>query len=356
MRSVRYMESFDGTRIAYSVTGDGPPVVLVPSWLTHLHSQEQSVAWRPWLQVLSTRYRLIRYDPRGCGLSDRNIAGLSFGAWVRDLEALVGELRLDRFSLIGVSQGGAVALDYTARNPGGVGALVLFGAYARGRNMRGDLSSEPGRLEVMRKLIRSGWGDENHAFATAFVGQFQPEAGNANLAAWCALQRMAVSPEQALHLIEIMYRIDILSAASVVTCPTLVAHATRDGVVPEAEGRLVAHTIPRARFLSLDSANHFLLPDEPAWAEFVAELHDFLPAPAREYGPLATLTRRERDVLDGLASGQDNREIAVALGLSEKTVRNHVSSIFGKLGIHSRAKVVVAARESGYGRGRPERL
>jgi len=134
----RFISSFDGARIAWAVSGKGPPVVLLPSWLTHLDHQRRSVAWRPWIEALEARYRLIRYDPRGCGLSDRSLENLSFEAWVRDLEALVAALGLDRFSLIGTCQGGAVAIAYAGRNPARVERLVLYGTYARGRERRGD--------------------------------------------------------------------------------------------------------------------------------------------------------------------------------------------------------------------------
>jgi pimeloyl-ACP methyl ester carboxylesterase len=128
---VQFCESFDGTRIAYGVSGTGPPVVLLPSWLTHLRFQRRSVAWQPWLEALTERYRLVRYDPRGCGMSDRKVGDISFDAWIRDLEALVRHLRLDHFSLVGTCHGGAVAIDFAARHPHRVSQLVLFGTCAR---------------------------------------------------------------------------------------------------------------------------------------------------------------------------------------------------------------------------------
>jgi pimeloyl-ACP methyl ester carboxylesterase/DNA-binding CsgD family transcriptional regulator len=346
---VQYLESFDGTKIAYAVSGSGPPVVLLPSWLTHLHYQDRSVAWRPWLEALTDRYTLIRYDPRGCGLSDRAVDDLTFDAWVRDLDALAQTLDLPRHSLIGACQGGAVALEYAARLPGRVDRLILYGTYARGRDRRGDIPLEAEKANVMRQMIRLGWGADDHAFATAFAKQFQPGGSGEHLRSWCELQRMAATPETALRLTEVMFNIDIRSAAAIIGCPTLVAHAERDAVVPPEEGRLLASIIPHARFLSLDSANHFMLPEEPAWAQFVAALHEFLPTPDPATGRFAGLTNRERDVLHNLAQGLDNHEIAASLGLGEKTIRNHVSAIFDKLDLHSRAKVVVAAREAGFG-------
>ena len=348
---VRFFESHDGTRLAYAVAGNGPPVILLPSWLTHLEFQRRSVAWQPFLAALGSRYRLIRYDPRGCGLSDRNVADLRFDTWVRDLDALVTHLRLRSFALIGVCQGGAVALEYAARAPGRVSHLVLYGTYARGRDKRSDIPLEPEKARLMLDMIRIGWGSEDHAFATAFAQQFQPEGAEDHLRSWCELQRRAATPEAAVALTRIMFNIDIRTALGVIGCPTLVAHANRDAVVPLEEGRLLAQSIPGARFLELDSPNHFMRSDEAAWSQFVDALHAFLPKPVGEAGAWGELTVREREVLDLVAKGLDNRQISARFGISEKTVRNHVSHVLAALGMRNRSQLIVAAREAGFGRG-----
>ncbi len=348
---VRFCVSFDGTRIAYAAKGDGPPVILLPSWLSHLDFQRRSVAWGPYLTALSDRYRLIRYDPRGCGLSDREPLELGFESWVRDLDALVTHLGLGQFSLIGVCQGGAVAIEYAARRPGRVSHLVLSGTYARGRDKRGDIPLERERARVMLEMIRLGWGSEDHAFATAFAKQFQPEGEDGHLHSWCELQRRAAAPENAVALTRIMFGIDIRSALGMIGCPTLVIHANRDAVVPVEEGRLLARSIPRARYLELDSPNHFMRMDEAAWVQFVAAVYDFLPVKRSDAGIWDLLTERERDVLEPLASGFDNHKIATLLGIREKTVRNHVSHIFATLNLPNRSQLIVAARQAGFGSG-----
>lgn len=348
---VRFCESFDGTRIAYAARGDGPPVILLPSWLSHLEFQRRSVAWGPFLTALSDGYRLIRYDPRGCGLSDQDPSDLSFESWVRDLGALVGHLGLGQFSLVGVCQGGAVAIEYAARTPGRVSHLVLFGTYARGRDKRGDIPLERERAKVMLEMIRLGWGSEDHAFSTAFAKQFQPEGEAGHLRSWCELQRRAATPERAVALTRIMFDIDIRTALGIIGCPTFVIHANRDAVVPVQEGRLLARSIPKARYLELDSPNHFMRTNEPAWTQFVAALHDFLPAKKNDAGVWKLLTERERDVVEYLACGFENRRIATQLGISEKTVRNHVSHIFATLDVPTRPQLIVAARQAGFGSG-----
>lgn len=346
---IRFATSFDGARIAWAESGSGPPVLLLPSWLTHLDYQARSVAWQPWLEALASRYRLIRYDPRGCGLSDRNIADLSFDAWVRDAGAVADAAGLDQFSLVGICQGGAVAIAFSAREPARVRNLVLYGAYARGRNRRSDLPPEPEKARVMLDMLRVGWGDEDHAFMRAFATQFQPEGSIEHLRSWCELQRMATSADNAVELTRIMFDIDVTADAARIACPTLVLHAQRDAVAPFEEGRLLAQTIPDARFVSFDTPNHFMLSDEPSWHRLVDTLHDFLPAGAADRHSFPDLTSREREVLTFVARGLDNHQIGAHLGISEKTVRNHVSSLFDKLGAETRAQAIVMAREAGFG-------
>jgi DNA-binding CsgD family transcriptional regulator len=173
------------------------------------------------------------------------------------------------------------------------------------------------------------------------------------LRSWCDLQRAATSAENAVELTRVMFDLDVQPSAARIACPTLVAHAERDATVPVEEGRLLAKIIPGARFLQLDSANHFMLAEEPAWARLVETLQDFLPRRSVEAGPFAQLTERERELLELLARGLDNHQIAAHLEISEKTVRNHVSNVFAKLGVESRAQAIVLAIEAGFGARRP---
>jgi len=351
-QQVRFCRSYDGATIAYAVSGDGPPVVLLPSWLTHLEYQWRSVAWRPWLEALSSRYRLLRFDPRGCGLSDRDVDDIAFETWVRDFGAVVDAAGLERFSVIGTCQGGPTAIEFAARHPQRVSRLVLYGTYARGRNHRTTIPLEPEKAKVMLDMMQLGWAHEDHAFMRAFATQFQPEGTMEHLRSWCELQRAATSPANAVRLTRVMFDVDVRGAAARIACPTLVAHPERDAVAPLEEGRLLAQIVPGARFLLLDSANHFMLSEEPAWKAMVEALHDFLPQRAADDGAFAELTERERELLHLLARGLDNHQIAAHLAISEKTVRNHVSNVFAKLGVESRAQAIVAAIDAGFG-GRP---
>jgi len=348
---VRFYKSFDGAEIAYAVCGKGPPVVMLPSWLTHLEYQWRSVAWRPWLDALSEKYRLIRYDPRGCGMSDRNVDDLSFESWVRDFNALVDALDLGKFSIVGICQGGPIAIEFAARQPDRVRELVLYGTYARGRNRR-TVPMEPEKAKLMLEMIEIGWAQEDHAFMNVFATQFQPGGSIEHQRSWCELQRVATSAANAVQLTRVMFDLDVQASAARIACPTLVAHCDRDAAVPVEEGRLLAQVIPGARYLQLESPNHFMLAEEPAWARLVEALHAFLPRSTIEAGSFADLTGREKDLLHLLARGLDNHQIAAHLDISEKTVRNHVSSIFAKLDVQTRAQAVVIAIDAGYGKDR----
>lgn len=348
---IRFCKSFDGTRLAYCDAGEGPPVLLLPSWLSHLDYQWRSVAWRPWLEVLSDRYRLVRYDPRGCGLSDRDIGDLSFESWVRDVDAVLDAAQLEKVSLIGICQGGAVATRFAAERPERVDSLVLYGTYARGRNRREDLPVEPEKAKVMLEMLELGWAEEDSAFMRSFATQFQPDGTIDHLKSWCELQRQATTAKNAVKLTRIMFDIDVLNAAKQIASPTLVMHCTDDAVVPLDEGRLLAQSIPDAQFIALESRNHFMLAKERAWANLVDALVTFLPAGDSSANLFGGLSLRERQVLQGIAEGLDNKEIGSALDISEKTVRNHVSRIFSKLGVSSRAKAIVRAIRAGFGMG-----
>ncbi len=230
---------------------------------------------------------------------------------------------------------------------------MLYGTYARGRFRRTTNPEESQKAKVMLEMLKLGWAQEDHAFMSAFATQFQPGGSIEHLRSWCELQRVATSAANAMRLTQIMFDLDVQASAARVVCPTLVAHAERDAVAPVEEGRLLAQIIPGAQFLQLDSVNHFMLPQEPAWAKLVEALHAFLPAPSTEESSFADLTQRERDLLQLLASGLDNHQIAAHLEIREKTVRNHVSNIFAKLGVESRAQAIVLAIDAGYGSRRP---
>jgi pimeloyl-ACP methyl ester carboxylesterase/DNA-binding CsgD family transcriptional regulator len=348
-QSLRFCTAPDATRIAIATIGAGPPLVRAAHWLSHVEHDLQSPVWRPWLEELSRHHTYIRYDQRGCGLSDQQIDDFSLDAWVSDLEAVVDSLGLRRFPLFGMSQGGAVAIAYAMRHPERVSHLVLAGAYARGALCRAATPAERLEAETLVNLIRVGWGRDNPAFRQVFTNQFIPGGTPAQHQWWNELERVTATPENASRTLDAFHRVDVTALASQLRVPTLVLHARDDARVPFDEGRRLAALIPDARFVPLASANHVLLDNEPAWSVFLGEVRRFLGTPlAAEVdaaGRMSALTGAERDVLRLVALGLDNRSIAEQLGKSEKTVRNQMTSIFAKLGVRTRAEAIVHVRD-----------
>ena len=352
-QEIRFCTSFDGTRIAYATTGTGPPLVRVANWVTPLELDGEGPIWPHWFEELSRDHTLVRYDLRGCGLSDRSVDDLSLDAWVRDLHAVVNDLGLDRFSLFGLCQGGSIALAYAARHPDRVRQLVLYDTYTHGALVEGQRVFERAKAEVLTQLIKVGWGRRNAAFRKVFVDLLVPE-GSQEQQQWLAdLQRQSTSPEMAARLWRAFHEIDVRDLASSVQASTIVFHVKNDAMIPFQMGCRLASLIPEARFVPLNGDNHILLSDEPAWERFVSALHDFLaderPPSAQQEG-FCELTPRECEVVDLVAQGLSNDEIAERLFISPKTVRNHVTHIFSKLNVSRRAEVIVQARDAGFGR------
>ena len=274
-QEIRYCTTSDGVRLAYATAGSGPPLVKASNWLTHLDFEWGSPIWRHWYTALSLHHQLVRYDERGNGMSQRDVPDVNFDTWVRDLETVVDAAGLDRFPLLGISRGGPIAIAYAVKHPERVTHLVLYGAFAAGRKHDGT----PQELEARRalaSLLRLGWGLNNPAFCKTFTCRFIPEATREHEQWLDELQRVSTSPENAARLMERDDDIDVRPLLSQVKTPTLVLHCDRDRAVLPEKGRLLAAGIPGARYVSLPSANHLMLEEEPAWLLFLEELGLFL--------------------------------------------------------------------------------
>jgi pimeloyl-ACP methyl ester carboxylesterase len=357
MTRVRFCRSFDDVRIAYASIGNGPAMVEVATWLNHLEYDWKSPVWGPRLVELSRHFALTRYDGRGCGLSERNVENFGFEACLADLEAVVDAAGLERFVLVGCCQGSGLAIAYAARHPDRVSHLVLYGAFARGRMKRNPSSQDIDEADTMLKLVELGWGRDNLAFRQVYTTTFIPDSRPEQYRWFTDLQSMSTSPENAIGLIRGFDSMDVSGVLADVRSPTLALHARHDARVPFAEGRLVASSIPGAEFVPLESRNHILLSHEPAWQQFFVELLRFVRSQSTTANAamgFLELTAREREVLDLIARGLDNEQIASRLSVSSKTVRNHINSIFGKLETPNRAQAIVRAREGGLGLGPTE--
>ena len=273
-QEIHFCQASDGTTLAYSVTGSGPPIVKAANWLNHLEADLTSPLWQHWIRALTSIRSLWRYDERGNGLSDWD-ASLNFDAFVDDLESVVDAAGLDRFDLLGISQGAAVAIAYAVRHPERVRKMHLWGGYALGWAHRGD-PAEIERREAMLELTRQGWAIENPAFRQMFTSLYLPQASEAQEDYFNEMQRVTTSAENAVALQRVFGQIDVTDLLGKVTTPTLVGHSTRDAVVPFESGRALAARIPGARFIAVESPNHLLLETDPGWPKYARIVEEFL--------------------------------------------------------------------------------
>ena len=347
---IRYVPTRDGVRLAWAEAGEGPVLVKAANWLTHLEYEWESPIWRHWIHFFSSHFRCIRYDERGCGMTDWNVGDLSPDRWREDLETVIEACgATEPVTLFGISQGGAASIMYAVAHPERVSRMILYGAYARGIARRDD-PGEARAYQAITELARL-WGSDNPAFRQVFTSRFVPDATAEQLQWFNELCRKTTSPEIAGTLLEARAHVDVAHLLERVRVPTLVIQSRDDHITPLGEGRFLASRIPGAEMVELDSKNHVLLEHEPAWERFCEAVLDFTGVrPAAESGTeaFAALSRREREILALVADGLSNAEIAGRLKISDKTVRNHLSSVFDKLGVWTRAQAIVFARDRGF--------
>jgi pimeloyl-ACP methyl ester carboxylesterase/DNA-binding CsgD family transcriptional regulator len=349
-QQIRFCTSRDGTRIAYATCGTGPPLLWIGFLLRHLEMDWDTTVWRPWLSLLTRRHRLVRYDMRGCGLSDRDVSDFSLDRLAEDLEAVVAAARLERFIFMSTAGNADAGVRYTVNHPDRVNRLVLYACHTRGNLIRPQTPEDIETRETRLKVYELGWPNLKTPFGKFLTAALSPDAPPDYYRSWEML-RETTTPENAGQIIRSYWRVDLRELLPRIRCPSLVLHAREDPVIPFSEGRLAASLLPNAAFVSLDSRNHILHEGEPAWYQFAHALDNFLPGTAADTVlSIDDLTAREREVLEIIAQGRDNSEIAARLRISQKTVRNHVSIILSKLGIKSRAKAIVLARDAGLGR------
>jgi pimeloyl-ACP methyl ester carboxylesterase/DNA-binding CsgD family transcriptional regulator len=355
---IRFCTTADGVRLAVGISGKGPPIVKAATWLTHLEYDLTSPFAKHWLEAFSRDHTFVGYDARGCGLSDRRVGELSMDAWLEDLDAVVDLLRLERFPLLGISQGAAIAVAYAARHPQKVSRLVLLGGFARAYFSAHN--PDPKVLEEGETLIRAakmGWGRDDSAFRQVFVTKFLGDATAEQQRAFDERQRVTTEPEMAVRYLRAMFSVDVKEIARQVACPTLVFHCRNDRLIYFDQGRKLAAQIPGARFIPLESANHIPFENEPAWTQFLAEVRPFLAADgntafagassATNLEQSRALTPRQIEILREVAHGQTDKQIARKLSLSPRTVEMHVANALAGLQCRTRAEAVRKAGEQG---------
>ncbi len=271
-QEIRYCRAPDGVRLAYAVSGEGPPLVKAANWMNHLQFDWESPVWHHFLTELSRHHRLYRYDARGNGLSDWDVPQLSLEAWVHDLETVVDHAGLDRFPLLGYSQGCAISIEYAVRHPERVSHLILYGGFPR--STRKGEGKE--RIMALATLTRAEWGADSPALRQMFAMQLLPDGTKAQLDSVTDLEKRSTSANTAARYFEAIADLDVMDKLAQLTVPTLVLHVRGDVFVPFEAGRVMAERIPGARFVALEGRNHILMKDDAATSRFFEELRLFL--------------------------------------------------------------------------------
>jgi pimeloyl-ACP methyl ester carboxylesterase/DNA-binding CsgD family transcriptional regulator len=321
-QSIRFLKTPDDVTLAWAEAGEGPALVKVANWLSHLEYDWDSPVWRHWMQFFASNFRFIRYDERGCGMTDWDVGDLSPDRWIEDLEVVVERAKPEEpFALLGISQGTSAAIQFAARYPERVSHLILYGGYALGWKYRENVEGRRA-YDAIVELARFGWGKDNPSFRQVFTYNFLPEASEEQITWFNELCRRTTTPEVAARLLRSRAEVNVEEYLSGISVPTLVLHSRDDAVVPIA------------------------------WERFCKEVLAFTgrpPAGGHAEDPVfGSLSARERQILARIAVGETNAQIGQGLFISDKTVRNHVTRIFEKLGVSSRAQAIVLVHEKGF--------
>lgn len=287
--------------------------------------------------MLESHFTLVRYDERGCGLSDKRVKNLGMDCWVDDVEAVIDASGIDEpFYLLGISQGAATSVAYSLKHPDKVAGLILVGGYAKGSTHRGPDAAR--NYKTVIDVFHLGWENDNPAFQDVFTSRFLPEAPSEQRSWFTDLCNKSVLPETGAKLLMARADVNVEGLLPEVSVPTLVIHSKDDQVIPFEEGQLLAQKIPGAIMSVLEGKNHIIQRDAPAWRSFSKDLLDFT-SQCRS-ADIGDLTKRERDVLRLICQAMSSKEIALDLRMSEKTVGNHTSNIYAKLDLQNRQQAI----------------
>jgi pimeloyl-ACP methyl ester carboxylesterase/DNA-binding CsgD family transcriptional regulator len=341
---IQFCRAPDGVRIAYAVHGQGPPLLISTCWLSHLQFDWESPVWRHFLADLGRFATVIRFDERGHGLSDWDAQDHSLEARIGDLEAVADAAGFETFALMAMAQGGPVAISYAARHPERVDRLLFYGSYAWADY---GLSAEELETEdTFGQMIKVGWARPDSTFRRVFTSLMIPDASEEQMRWLDDLQRVSVSASVLYRARQQRREANASSLLGGLDVPTLILHSTGDRMNPFALSRHLASSIGGARLVALNSNNHIVLEDEPAWVVFVDEVRRFMHVADDSASSRVDelLSERELDVLRLVAVGADNAAIAADLTLSVRTVERHLQNIYAKLGLQGRSARIAAAR------------
>lgn len=348
LEPLRYCTTSDGVRLATQQQGQGPLVIKAANWLGNLQADAQLRSSRHWIDSLTRSHSYLAYDARGCGLSDREADDISLDAWVCDLEAVANASGQQRFVLIGISQGAAIAIRYAARHPERVRGLVIYAGFVRGVYHQGISPRTRTVFDETIRIAELGWGHDASNFRQIFSAKLMADAPPEVLADYDAHLRHSVSGSMAARYMRAFYELDAREDAPQVRCPTLVMHVAGDPLILQREGELVASLIPGARWVSVPGKNHLPLATDVGWPTLQREMLQFLATldasdAVASGGAPPQLTERQREVMAQVAAGFTDKEIARALGLSPRTVEMHVARSLAALGARNRSEAVSRA-------------
>ena len=348
-QTIRYVTTRDQVRLAWASSGSGPSLVKAANWITHLEYDWESPVWRHWVQHLSEHFSCIRYDERGCGLSQRVVDAVGPSLWLPDLEDVIAAAKpVKPFVLLGISQGSCAAIEYAVRHPEDVSHLILYGGYPRGWARR-DNPDHVREGKALVEFTELGWGRSEPLYRRLFTKRFLPNSTDEQLSWFDDLCIKTTAPKMAAQLLLARGQAEVRHLLAEVKVPCLVIHATDDRVVPFSDGQLLAAGIPGAQFVQVESSNHILLEHEPAWQRFKEAVLEFTGVgSSAEDAAFEGLSAREREILGKLLEGLTNAHIGKQLFISEKTVRNQLTKIFEKLGVRNRSQAIVFARDHGF--------
>jgi pimeloyl-ACP methyl ester carboxylesterase/DNA-binding CsgD family transcriptional regulator len=343
-QDIRYCTSADGVRLATAATGSGPALVRAGTWLSHLECDARHLEPQTLIRALSRDHTLIRYDTRGCGLSERKPPSLTFEDGVRDLEAVVASLGLQRFALLGISMGAATSIAYAVRHPEQVSHLILCNGFASSVFSTPDVSAQAlAQAELVIRSAEVGWSSATSVFRKLFVAQLLGRPTPAQQQELEERMQLSMTPEMAVAYLRNNYSIDVRDLCARVSAPTLVFQCRKDEMIGFEQGRKMAAMIPGSRFVALEAQGHILLTTEPAMRVFETELQAFLGTGTAQ----PQLTARQTEVLLAVARGLSDKQIARAMDLSPRTVEMHVAGALKALGCANRLQAVERAGAAG---------
>ncbi len=275
-QEIRYTRNADGQRLAFTEIGEGYPLVRSLGWFTNLELEWDDPLSRASVEIMANRFRYLRYDARGIGMSERAVEEVNAATRLADLEAVMDAAGVERCVLMGLSEGGTTAIEYAARHPERVSHLVLWGSFLRRELDEAHLE----QWSALLSLLPKQWGGDNRSFLQLFTSMFLPDGNAEQNRLFNLMQKESASAEVVQKTIYSIGKVDVTATAAALQVPTLVLHRRGDLVVPQQQSVEIAATIPGAKLVLMPGSNHWIHCDPEAYRDMVAEIEQFVGNPA----------------------------------------------------------------------------